>query len=67
MKCNTHLIPEEMQEPGLRLVTARRVMTWSGDSSVTVKSSRLYLNSAFNIKNCNKATAQYQNRKIVCQ
>ncbi len=29
------LLREETQEPGLRLVTARRVMTWSGDSSVT--------------------------------
>ncbi len=32
-----------------------------------VKSSHLYLYSAFNNTNSNKATAQYQNRKIVCQ
>ncbi len=31
------------------------------------KSSHLYLYSAFNNTNCNKATAQYQNRKIVSQ
>ncbi len=30
-----------------------------------VKSSHLYLYSAFNNTNCVKATAQYQNRKIV--
>ncbi len=30
-----------------------------------VKSSHLYLYSAFNNTNCDKATAQYQNRKIV--
>ncbi len=30
-----------------------------------VKSSHLYLYSAFNNTNCNKVTAQYQNRKIV--
>ncbi len=30
-----------------------------------VKSSQLYLYSAFNNTNCVKATAQYQNRKIV--
>ncbi len=30
-----------------------------------VKSSHLYLYSAFNNANCVKATAQYQNRKIV--
>ncbi len=29
--------------------------------------SHLYLYSAFNNTNCNKATAQSQNRKIVCQ
>ncbi len=33
--------------------------------SSQVKSSHLYLYSAFNNTNCNKATAQYQNRKIV--
>ncbi len=32
-----------------------------------VKSSHLYLYSAFNNTNCVKATAQYQNRKIVSQ
>ncbi len=32
-----------------------------------VKSSHLYLDSAFNNTNCVKATWQYQNRKIVCQ
>ncbi len=32
---------------------------------IRVKSSHLYLYSAFNITNCVKATAQYQNRKIV--
>ncbi len=32
-----------------------------------VKSSHLYLYSTFNNTNCVKATAQYQNRKIVCQ
>ncbi len=32
-----------------------------------VNSSHLYLYSAFNNTNCVKATAQYQNRKIVCQ
>ncbi len=32
-----------------------------------VKLSKLYLYSAFNNTNCVKATAQYQNRKIVCQ
>jgi len=31
---------------------------------VCVMSSHLYLYSAFNKTNCNKATAQYQNRKI---
>ncbi len=30
-----------------------------------VKSSHLYLYSAFNNTNCDKATAQYQNGKIV--
>ncbi len=30
-----------------------------------VKSSHLYLYSAFNNTNCNKATAQYQNRKML--
>ncbi len=34
---------------------------------VKVKSSHLYLYRAFNNTNCNKATAQYQNRKIVYQ
>ncbi len=37
---------------------------WFG---VQVKSSHLYLYSAFKNTNCVKATAQYQNRKIVCQ
>ncbi len=32
-----------------------------------VKSSHFYLYSAFNNTNCNKATAQCQNWKIVCQ
>ncbi len=32
-----------------------------------VKSSHLYLYIAFNNTNCVKATAQYQNRKIVSQ
>ncbi len=32
-----------------------------------VKSRYLYLYSAFNNTNCVKATAQYQNRTIVCQ
>ncbi len=36
-------------------------------SNIVVKSSHLYLYSAFNITNCKKASAQYQNRKIVCQ
>ncbi len=35
--------------------------------SCQVKTSHLYLYSAFNNTNCVKATAQYQNRKIVCQ
>ncbi len=34
---------------------------WAGQ----VKSSHLYLYSAFNNTNCDKATAQYQNGKIV--
>ncbi len=33
--------------------------------SSQVKSSHLYLYSAFNNTNCDKATAQYQNGKIV--
>ncbi len=33
----------------------------------TVKSSHLCLYSVFNNTNCNQETAQYQNRKIVCQ
>ncbi len=33
--------------------------------SCHVKSSHLYLYSAFNNTNCDKATAQYQNGKIV--
>ncbi len=32
---------------------------------LVVKSSHLYLYSAFNNTNCDKATAQYQNGKIV--
>ncbi len=32
---------------------------------IQVKSSHLYLYSAFNNTNCDKATAQYQNGKIV--
>ncbi len=36
---------------------------WRHESQV--KSSHLYLYSAFNNTNCDKATAQYQNGKIV--
>ncbi len=32
-----------------------------------VKSSHLYLYSAFNNTDCLKGTFQYQNRKVVCQ
>ncbi len=35
------------------------------ESLSQVKSSHLYLYSAFNNTNCDKATAQYQNGKIV--
>ncbi len=35
------------------------------DAACQVKSSHLYLHSAFNNTNCDKATAQYQNGKIV--
>ncbi len=35
------------------------------DNHSQVKSSHLYLYSAFNNTNCDKATAQYQNGKIV--
>ncbi len=37
----------------------------SNPSQHQVKSSHLYLYSAFNDTNCDKATAQYQNGKIV--
>ncbi len=45
-----------------------RVYMWlfySDCASSQVKSSHLYLYSAFNNTNCDKATAQYQNGKIV--
>ncbi len=42
-----------------------QIILWSHDGSFhIVKSSQLYLYNAFNNTNCNKATAQYQNRHI---
>ncbi len=52
--------PKRLKTPGLlHDLFVRR------NENTQVKSSHLYLYSAFNNTNCVKATAQYQNRKIV--
>ncbi len=48
------------KKKGKRGKRGRKILTLS-----QVKSSHLYLYSAFNNTNCDKATAQYQNGKIV--
>ncbi len=49
----------------MRLAKWLMLERYSSLSLSDVKSSHLYLYSAFNKTNCGKATAQYQNRKIV--